>query len=213
MKHVVEITPAGCAWVFAEHGKPTRDETLLYKEPENVALVVFTGGEDVWPELYGENIRWETSFNVHRDLYEGRMFELAQKHKIPCVGICRGAQFLCVKSGNKLVQDIGGHGGHHLMETNDGRTLKVNSTHHQMQWPEKDAVVLGWSAKRLSNRYLGGDGPVEVEKEYEVVYYPGINSLGIQYHPEWMDADSEAVLYAQEVVRKYLYGMSEKIAA
>lgn len=208
--NVVEITPAGCAWVFNEHGTPTKDDTLLLKAPETVSLVVFTGGEDVWPELYGENCRPETYYSTQRDLYEGKMFELAQKHNIPCVGICRGAQFLCVKNGDKLIQDITGHGGKHYLETSDGRILQCNSTHHQMQLPGKTAVPLAWSAKKLSKHYKNGDGLTEVDREYEVVYYPKINSVGIQFHPEWLGDEHEAVKYSQEVVKKYLF--ADKLA-
>lgn len=206
-KYVVEITPQNCGWVFEEYGTVTTDERILIKYPEKVSLVVFTGGHDVSPHLYGENVgRWTYSSN-QRDIYEGKMFDQAQKYNIPCVGICRGSQFLCVKAGGKLVQDISGHAGatHRLM-TNEGKTIMANSTHHQMQLPPKGAVPLAWSAEKLSVRYLNGDDKeIEVDREYEVVYYPNINSVGIQFHPEYCSSSNECVLYSQEVVKKYLF--------
>jgi len=214
-KYVVEITPQTCGEVFEEHGEVTTDEAVLFKYPENVALVVFTGGHDVWPELYGENCGWNTYYSIQRDLYEGRMFEQAQKHGIPCAGICRGAQFLCVKAGGKLIQDITGHGGaNHKITTNDGRIIRCNSSHHQMQLPNAEAVPLAWSERPLSKHYLNGDGDhVEVDREYEVVYYPTIKSLGCQFHPEWsMTCPQDGIEYAQEVVREYLFGKKAKAA-
>ena len=210
MKYVLEITPQRCGDVFNEHGQVTVDTSILKRHPERVSLIVFTGGSDVWPELYGENPIWETHYNSARDIYEGEMFELADKHGIPKVGICRGAQFLCVKSGGKLIQDIGGHEGGHKLRTNDDRVIPCNSSHHQMQLPSKNAVPLAWCDGRRSDRYLNGDREnVDVDHEYEVVYYPNINAVGVQYHPEWMLGDHPCVLYAQEVVRKYLFGAEE----
>src|ERR1019366_1982428 len=109
MKYVLEINPQGCGQVFNEYGQVTTDGNLLFYDPEKIALIVFTGGHDVWPELYNENVCWNTYHSVERDLYEGRMFEQAQEYDIPCVGICRGAQFLCVKAGGKLIQHSTGH--------------------------------------------------------------------------------------------------------
>lgn len=208
---ILEITPQGCGSVFAELGEVVYDDKILEKYPKEVGLLVFTGGHDVWPELYGENILQGTFFSTHRDLYEGRMFEIAQANKIPCVGICRGAQFLCVKAGGKLVQDITGHLVSHLLLTNDNRTILSNSSHHQMQLPPEDAVPLAWSNNRMSRYYMNGDGDnIHVDKEYEVVYYPNINSLGIQGHPEWGNASEEFIEYSREVVRGYLFKKGAK---
>lgn len=185
------------------------DEDVLLKRPEKVALVVFTGGEDICPEFYGENTGFQTYYNIDRDIHESRMFDIAQEYEIPCVGICRGAQLLCVKAGGSLVQDITGHyGGMHTISTIDDRVIEVNSSHHQMQLPPDDAIVLAVAEPQLSLHYLDGDNEhLEIENEIEVVYYPEINSIGIQYHPEWLLDSHEAVEYAQEVVRRCLFSI------
>jgi len=214
-KYVVEITPQGCAWVFQEHGEPSQNAHLLVRCPEQVALVVFTGGHDVWPELYGENVRPGTYFDAARDYYESSVFEHALRYKVPMVGICRGSQFLCVKSGGKLAQDIRGHGRFHTIRTNDDRIIRCNSSHHQMQLPPKNAIPLAWAEPRLSAGYYrdGDDEHIDVDREYEVVYYPNIHSLSCQFHPEWLDKDSEAVKYIQEVVNTYLFKKGDKDGA
>jgi gamma-glutamyl-gamma-aminobutyrate hydrolase PuuD len=178
----------------------------LKENSEEVALVVFTGGQDVWPGLYNENVHWQTHYSIQRDVYEGQMFELALKNGIPMVGICRGSQFLCVKANGKLVQDISGHLGDHEIVTSDDRVLTCNSSHHQMQLPPYNAVPLAWARKKLSNRYLNGDDDqIQIDREYEVVYYPKIRAIGIQYHPEWKSSNHPCVKYAQEVVQNYLF--------
>jgi len=219
LKYVVEITPQRCGEMFSQFGIPTTNARILTARPQEVALVVFTGGDDVTPTLYGENRHFSTCFNLRRDTYETEMFNQAYKHNIPCVGICRGAQFLCVMSGGKLVQDIGGHGGClHDIRTNDGRVLEVNSSHHQMQLPSNDSVLLAWSEKRLSNRYMNGDDEnLDCEKEIECVYYPRINAVGIQGHPEYFwgrgERDHPFVKYSQEIVQDYLFGEKAQVAA
>lgn len=207
-KQIVEITPAGCGWLFEKHGKLTTNDKVLINTPENVSLVVFTGGSDVNPKFYGENCGYATSFSNSRDIYEQKMFNIALENGIPMVGICRGSQFLCVMSGGKLVQDVRNHGGNHKIRTNDGRTMVVNSTHHQMQLPPKDAIILAWADPKLSaSHYLDGDNKQidNVEYEYENVYYPNTKVIGIQNHPEWELPEVEFVKYSQEIVDKYLF--------
>lgn len=213
-KFVVEVTPAHTGHVFAEWGEVFEErvgsnplDNPLFKNPESVSLVVFTGGEDVWPELYGEKEGFRTWHHKERDHYEADRFEQALKHKIPMVGVCRGAQFLCVKAGGKLVQHITGHGGNHTVRNSEGKLFTVNSTHHQMQLPPKDAVPLAWAEPKLSKCYLNGDDEerTDVDREYEIVYYPSIRAMGIQSHPEWLAPDHESVKYAKSIVKKYLF--------
>lgn len=205
-KYVVEITPQGVGRVFYDRGIITSNAYRLVETPEEVALVVFTGGEDVTPSFYGEKHGYRTYSSLDRDEYEKGMFEIAKKHNIPCVGICRGSQFLCVMAGGKLAQDITGHGRDHIMATNDGQRIYCTSTHHQMQLPPKDAIPLAWAEPRLSSHYLNGnDEDFEVDREYEVVYYPNINAIGIQGHPEYFMAAPEFARYSREVVKKYLF--------
>jgi gamma-glutamyl-gamma-aminobutyrate hydrolase PuuD len=206
MKYVLEITPQGCGKVFREWGRPTTDATLLDKAPDQISLVVFTGGCDVSPHLYHQKTGFRTHANPDRDEYEQQMFTKALAANLPMVGICRGAQFLCVMAGGQLVQDVINHGGIHTIRTSDGRLISCNSTHHQMQLPPVDAVPLAWAEPRLSaDHYLNGDNQqVAVDREYEVVHYPTIRAIGIQYHPEWLGDDHPCVLYAQEMVRSHL---------
>lgn len=207
-RFILEITPAGCDSPFNKYGVHTTDTSLLKSNPDSIKLMIFTGGADITPSLYGEKNGRYTYCNLERDRYETGMFELARKHKIPCVGICRGSQFICVMSGGKLVQDVTGHGGNHTMRTHTGEIITCNSTHHQMQRPNEDAIILGVAEPKLSRHYLNGDDEeIHMEQEIEAVYYPNINSLGIQWHPEWMRPGMvtyPSFLYAQQLVEEFL---------
>lgn len=167
------------------------------KNMEEATVVLFSGGEDVSPHLYDAKANVYTSNNVHRDLKEIEAFKKARKLNKPLLGICRGAQFLCVMAGGKLVQDQSNPRFTHCLMTSEGETIHTTSTHHQAQYPwgldKKDYKVLAWSKYPQSSFHHGEDssdemviGKVEDDKEVEVCYYPKINALAWQGHPEQM---------------------------
>jgi gamma-glutamyl-gamma-aminobutyrate hydrolase PuuD len=210
MKNVLVVGDGGGSGYyrpFKKFGDCTSNSELLWENPRSIVLVVFTGGADVTPSLYGQESARGTGCVPRRDIYESISFHKALTLGLPCVGICRGAQFLNVMSGGKLCQHLDGHGCYHDMITNDGQQFEVSSTHHQMMLPPKDGVVLGWSATKRSRTYYGElDRPIypAPEYEYEVIHWPKTRSLGMQYHPEMMGDQSRGFLYAAEVVEKYL---------
>ena len=113
-------------------------------------LMVFTGGEDVNPALYGEKPHVSTRFNEKRDRFERQVW--TDYKDIPKIGICRGGQFLNVMNGGEMWQDVDKHGvsaGHDMANLVDlGGTkfhrdyvLNVTSTHHQMMVPAPKVAV------------------------------------------------------------------------
>ena len=170
---------------------------------KNKPYVIFWGGVDVNPALYGEKASPYTQRpNTQRDLLEVAMAKYCVKHNIPMVGICRGSQLLNVFNGGILCQDITNHTSSHMMKTFDGREIRVNSTHHQMMLPGKDAEVLGTAHRPSKGLY--NDSHHDLSFTYEVVAYPKTKTLCIQYHPEWLPEDSDAVLFAKEMAEQYL---------
>ena len=128
----------------------------------------------------------------------------ATKHHIPLAGICRGAQFLCAMSGGILAQHVTGHGGNHTVRTAGG-IVEVTSTHHQMQIPPKDAVMLAWAEPRLSKFYEGeNDEELHPDVEAEGVFYPDTQALAMQWHPEFMRPDSDGFQYSVSLIEKLI---------
>ena len=174
-----------------------------------VDVVVFTGGPDVDPKLYDEPHNRATVASARKcDLHELSVTRLAKDFGIPMIGICRGAQLLCVANKGKLVQDINNHTGKHMMQTKDNKSFLVSSTHHQMMVPVGDYAVLGWAEevtswegmpKEFIQTRAGLSG-----KDMEVVFWPESNSLGVQYHPEYMDKRDEGYKYFVEIVKDML---------
>jgi putative glutamine amidotransferase len=167
-------------------------------------VLLLGGGEDIATQIYGQrNNRYcSASFISERDDYEIGLFNQAVSADCHIIGICRGAQLSCALSGGSLYQHVVNHGIEHLMTTHDGKTMSVSSVHHQMMNPEKtEHKLIGWSTEVRSRVHLvEGDKDIHVEVEPEIVYFTKTKSLAIQYHPEFMDENAQAVEYAQQLV-------------
>lgn len=163
-------------------------------------IVIFTGGADVTPGFYGHAAHPTTGAAPHRDVNEIKTYQMTRNDQLK-VGICRGAQLLCVLNGGTLYQDVDRHA---LWETHEcsyvdekGQisTHPVTSTHHQMQNPYEgqdhdDLMFELWGfAERCTYRdrekreqsELG----TESHPDVEIVFWPETNSLGFQGHPEY----------------------------
>lgn len=156
---------------------------LVY-QPKFAEMLLFTGGADVSPALYGQPMGKYTSINKERDIRELEIYN-EYKH-LPKLGICRGAQLLTVLSGGKLIQHVENHSFPHDLITSDA-VLNINSYHHQMMYPfDVEHKLLGWT-KNISDVFLDGDDKnVRMTVEPEVVWYPQTRSFCIQGHPEMM---------------------------
>ena len=68
---------------------------------------LFTGGQDVSPELYGEKPCVTCGeICAKRDTFEQRLFTQALEQDKPMLGICRGIQFFNACLGGTLYQDL-----------------------------------------------------------------------------------------------------------
>lgn len=185
-------------------GNYSSDIETFMRRPKDFGLVMFTGGEDISPELYGDTSPRNLCYsNSSRDKHETAVFECALKHGIRMTGICRGLQFLNVMAGGKMVHHLDRHEScFHEMRTFRGENISINSYHHQMVLPPENAYVIGWSPGRRANEYFG-DKDLEIkapEKEIEAVLYPNIGAAGVQYHPEMMDYHSDGYRWYEELV-------------
>lgn len=158
-------------------------------------LVLFTGGEDVSPNHYGEPKHPNTYNNPARDTAEKRIFTLAKNAGKKILGICRGSQFVCVMSGGKLVQHQQNKKAVHPIQTTNYGDVNISSTHHQAQFPfnlkKWDYKIIGWTTG-ISDFHQDGEGEeLNPPYECEIVYYPKTKALGIQGHPEFLGYQRE----------------------
>lgn len=158
---------------------------------DDIDLVVFTGGEDVHPDLYGGSECGLSYTNIKRDLFESSLFNKCVRKGIKITGICRGFQFINVMTGGKMYQHITGHAGvvHRIVFPALGVGYPVASTHHQLVELPPTSIPMAWSIPRLSNVYkdLNGKESVCPIMETEAAVMPSFNTMGVQYHPEFMN--------------------------
>lgn len=156
-------------------------------------LVVFLGGSDVSPRLYGEAPVPEVTFcDTQRDAREQTVFHACKTKRIPMFGICRGAQFLHVMNGGKLWQHVDNHLGHHLIyDVEEDVLLTTSSTHHQMMRYEDDIGmnILAITDAPVAKEVKAAEGTFNVEDqdimEVEACFYSKTKTLCIQGHPEY----------------------------
>lgn len=214
MKRKIYVVGWGYSYINWMEGEPC-------VSMEKSDLVVFTGGEDVWPWLYNRKTHTSTSCNPERDRREINEFQKALRLGKPMVGICRGSQFLCVMAGGILVQHQS-HPGIHDIFTACGKNVTVTSTHHQRQypWDIDEFNLIGWCY--LSPYSWGEDGEdlsintIDVGSEaegiqgnlpeVEIAIYPKIKALAIQSHPEMQDLNGPSIAYFRDLLTRFIEG-------
>lgn len=175
-------------------------------------LVLFTGGADVSPNLYGE-INLASHNDPKRDQLEILIFE-EYLNKVPLVGICRGGQFLNVMSGGSMYQDVDGHcnGNHVLVDLLTDSTHEVTSTHHQMMRPNNDGYIVAVATESTSalipvdGVLLHAEYKVLPHDDIEVVYYKKTNALCFQPHPEYQGAKQTEKYFFELLDRFFEFG-------
>lgn len=178
----------------------------------NADLVLFTGGSDVHPSLYGEQKHPYSHCHLVRDHFEAEQFEEARLLNIPMVGICRGGQFLNVMSGGTMYQHVDGHaiaGTHEAIDLDTGEKVQVSSTHHQMMRPSGEGTIIAVAYQSSFKEYMEDEEIKKIdggrnEPDVEVVFYRDTNCLCFQPHPEFFGKGHPCQDYFFNQVEKYL---------
>lgn len=185
------------------------DSIVHVKNVEDIkrdGVLILWGGTDIWPGLYKErpNNMCYTYKMSDRDNKEVEAIQHCLKKDIKIIGICRGAQLLCVMAGGKLVQHIENHGRSHLITLFDENHSQIysNSSHHQMMLPPIGAKILAAAGKTTGRNQ--DNNPIDIVTVPEIVWFPQINALGIQPHPEWASSPITFNLYCERKIREYI---------
>ncbi|MBP2098064.1 gamma-glutamyl-gamma-aminobutyrate hydrolase family protein [Enterococcus rivorum] len=158
---------------------------------------IFTGGQDVTPYLYGQEIANVTrSPQIDRDLFEIELIQKAISREKSILGICRGSQLINVALGGTLYQDLSLSGASITHEQPEdinnampihriqidpksiffkylGESCEVNSIHHQ---------GIDLLANKLKPSAISEDFVIEAfESKHQ-----DMRIFGVQWHPEMM---------------------------
>lgn len=159
--------------------------------PEDIDMIIFDGGADVHPVLYGGSYHETLSVNLARDWQEKLIFDFYKNLDTIFLGICRGSQFLNVMMGGTLYEDLQsinlGHNHTHQVTLLDGECLltyinlekgdemTVNSLHHQAVKDLGDSLI-----------------PIMIDSNFGVIegFYSFDGKIrAVQSHPEMADKD------------------------
>jgi putative glutamine amidotransferase len=165
--------------------------------------VMLTGGEDVEPKLYANDLpprleRTVSPADAARDLWELLLIREVFRQRKPLLAICRGQQILNVALGGTLIVDIRAQVpralNHHCLDRKDKivhkvaltpgsilnkitgkQTLGVNSSHHQS---------VGRLGGSLRVNAVSPDGVVEGLELAEPAGRQMPWLVAVQFHPE-----------------------------
>src|SRR6266498_1835651 len=184
------------SYVHAVHVNGGRAVLVAPDDPDVDVLdgldaIIFTGGSDVDPGLYGEERHATVSVRPQRDKAELMLMRAALAKDLPLFGICRGMQLMTVAYGGKLHQhlpDVLGHNNHRpitgpkfgehevklvpgsLCHRILGDVVVVNSFHHQGIADPGRLTPTGWCPD---------DGLIETVEDPSKRFV-----IGVQWHPE-----------------------------
>ncbi|MDO5521719.1 MAG: gamma-glutamyl-gamma-aminobutyrate hydrolase family protein [bacterium] len=171
------------------------EEEAVRSQIERVDALVFSGGYDLDPQLYGEEPMWEQGFIYPKvDQFYITAIKIARELGKPVLGICKGIQAINVAFGGTLYQDLKKqvpgsikhsqssprqYGSHLVKVDKDsflgeclGEETQINSFHHQAV---KD-VATGFRVTAMAT-----DGVIEGIESTE-----GSFVAAVQWHPEMM---------------------------
>jgi len=151
---------------------------------EEASLVIFTGGEDINPNIYGEENKY-SSYSDRRDEIELKVFKKAFIMGKKILGVCRGHQLINACLGGKLVQDINRQLG------------QSHESYHNLNILEKSSKIANLFPKDVNSMHHQGvisSGNGLVPTTFYNGVYESCESEQIittQFHPEFMDYNSK----------------------
>ncbi|MER2491180.1 gamma-glutamyl-gamma-aminobutyrate hydrolase family protein [Catenovulum sediminis] len=158
---------------------------------ERFDAFIISGGDDIHPTLYGEEVTAKAQYDRKRDKLEINYIHKALENHIPILGICRGYQLINVVCGGSLYTDIRDkrrktsnkailrakkpvkvNANSKLARILNCTGIKVNSLHHQA------IKTLGHNLQAVA---------YDRDHFIQAIEHTGQKPiLGVQWHPEYL---------------------------
>lgn len=189
--------------VLAAGGVPIILPPQTGNDDEILSIVdglIFSGGGDIRPEVYGDHDYHPKTYGVHdqRDNLELPLIREAIARDMPVLCICRGIQILNVALGGTLYQDVADQFNPEIKHSQSDLSIPASEPSHQVQLtPGSLAATVYGSDTVPTNSFHHQslkDVPAELvvvgrapDGTVEAVERPGSHFvLGVQWHPEMM---------------------------
>lgn len=169
---------------------------------DNKPLILW-GGVDINPKLYGESpLSYTQKSNDNRDTLEISNIHRAIEDKTPIIGVCRGAQLLCILNGGSLYQHSEPSSQNHKIQTKDGKLFNtVSADHHQIMKPKGNYILYGYNPDPVKVWITEN---LSAWRGYttEIAYWPDTKCLAIQPHPEWEEKNSDFLNWLNNLIKE-----------
>ncbi len=162
--------------------------TLAYGELTDCQALLFPGGGDITPSLYGQPCLHSRNIDTELDLLQLHILRMALQQNIPILGICKGMQLINVALGGTLRQHLptaeqhtGTKDLYHntyaktgsFLEQLYGESIRTNSRHHQaIDKPAPGLIPIQWCCS---------------DNCIEAVCHETLPIFAVQWHPERLD--------------------------
>lgn len=173
---------------------------------EHKDYLYLMGGVDIDSHRYNKKPHPAAQHpNLGRDEKEFSAVKAYMAADKPIIGVCRGAQLLCIANGGELWQHSLHHNQSHNLMIKHGVIPNATAGHHQIMRldsvPEEDYKVIAW-CPFYTPVYDEEGGQHILEAAPEVVWFPKTKCLAIQPHPEWQNHGEVFRDWADELVEK-----------
>ena len=157
--------------------------------------LILPGGGDITPAFFGEKNHGSHNIDTELDILQFQALELCIRERKPVLGICKGMQVINVGLGGTIVQNLktaelhkysDGDQYHATVVENTswlydlyGSPITVNSAHHQ-------SIGKPGTGLKIIQHCMADGCP-------EALVHEVLPILGVQWHPERLDASRTAI--------------------
>lgn len=157
--------------------------------------LLLPGGGDITPGFFGEKNHGSRNIDTELDILQLQALAFCVRERKPILGICKGMQLINVGLGGTVVQDLPTAWMHRYHDRDQyhtsviegsswlhslyGGEARINSAHHQ------SIGVIGRGLRVVQRCPLDGCP--------EALAHESLPIIGVQWHPERLDAGETAV--------------------